>query len=341
MKLFASDNFSGVHPKVVKALIEANKGHVMAYGDDDITKKAKKNFNALFGKEVDVYFVFSGTGANVVGLRNLLRPFEAIVTAETAHINVHECGAPEWMTGSKIISIAGISGKISPALILPVLKEIGSEHSVQPKVISITQSTEMGTVYSIEEIRALCTFAHKRGMYVHVDGARIANALCALQSSVKEMLTDTGVDVISFGGTKNGMMFGEAVVFINKALGKNAKYICKQSGQLASKMRFISAQFNALFENDLWLTSARNANTMAQRLYKEVKNIPGIHLTAPVETNMIFATINKKLIPKIQEKSFFWIENEQTSEVRWVTSWDTTRKDVDAFVKILRDIMEK
>lgn len=336
MKLFASDNFSGVHPKIMKALETANDGHVMAYGDDDITKNAIKEFKKLFGKDVDVSFVYSGTGANIVALRTLLQPFEAVIAPRTAHINVHECGAIEALSGSKIITTDGIDGKLTPKQVQSVLEGVGSEHFSQPKVISITQCTEMGTLYSVKEIHALCAFAHEKGMYVHIDGARIANAVVALGSSVKEMLTDTGVDIISFGGTKNGIMFGEAIVFLNKDLANNIQYFRKQSGQLASKMRYIAAQFLALFEDDLWLKSAQNANNMTNRLYEQVKNMSGVNITAPVETNMIFAQIDPKIIPKLQKKSFFWVENEQANEVRWVTSWDTTEEDVDAFVEILK-----
>jgi len=320
----------------MRALESVNEGHVMAYGGDDTTKKAKEAFKKLFGKDIDVYFVYSGTGANILALRTILQPFEAVIAPRTAHININECGSIEALSGAKIITVNGKNGKLTPKDLECVMEGVGSEHFSQPKVISITQCTEMGTLYSVDEIRALCEFAHNHDMYVHIDGARISNAIAALDSSVKEMLTDTGVDVISFGGTKNGMMFGEAVVFLNKKLAKNAMYFRKQSGQLASKLRYISAQFLALLEDNLWLESAHNANQMTKLLYKQVKALSGVKITAPVETNMIFAQINPKIIPKLQGKSFFWVEDEQNNEVRWVTSWDTTKEDVDAFVKLLR-----
>ena len=335
MKSFASDNFASVHPKVMQALERANDGHAMAYGADSYTKKAEEKFRALFETDCDVLFVWNGTGANVVSLRSLLRPFEAVVCAKTAHINVDECGAPEWMTGSKLIPLQTEDGKLTVEQIRSVLHGFGDQHHVQPKVISITQSTEYGTLYTLDEMRAIANLAHAQDMYLHVDGARIANAAAALNCSLKQLITDTGVDVLSFGGTKNGLMFGEAVVFFKKGLVENAKFYRKQSAQLCSKNRYIAAQFNALLSDDLWLENAKHANDMAKRLLEKVKDIKGVTITQSLQVNAIFARIPKAAIPVLQEKNFFWIWNEEIGEVRWMTSWDTTDDDIDAFVSLL------
>ncbi len=271
MKSFASDNFASVHPKIMEALEKANAGHAMAYGADPITEEAEKRIKDLFGGEPEVFFVYNGTGANVVALRCLLHPFEAVVCAKTAHINVDECGAPEWMTGSKLITLPTEDGKLTPEQVQTALHGFGDQHHVQPKVISITQSTEYGTLYAREEMKALADLAHAHNMYLHVDGARIANAAAALGCTLKELVTDTGVDALSFGGTKNGLMFGEAIVFFKKELGQHAKFYRKQSAQLCSKNRYIAAQFNALLTDDLWLQNAKHANAMAQRLLTEVQ----------------------------------------------------------------------
>jgi len=338
MKTFASDNFASVHPKVMEALEKANEGHAMAYGADPITKEAEDRIRNLFGTETEVFFVWNGTGANVVALRCLLRPFEAVVCAKTAHINVDECGAPEWMTGSKLIVLPTENGKLTTDQVQGVLHGFGDQHHVQPKVLSITQSTEYGTLYTLQEMKDLADLAHAYGMFLHVDGARIANAVAALGCTMKELVVDTGVDALSFGGTKNGMMYGEAVVFFRKDLGEHAKFYRKQSAQLCSKNRFIAAQFNALLTDNLWLENARHSNSMAKRLLEKVKNIDGVTITQPAEVNAIFARIPKEAISVLQEKNFFWIWNEAAGEVRWMTSWDTTEEDIDDFVGLLEEM---
>ena len=265
---FASDNNSGVHPAIIKVLSDANNGHAIAYGDDPWTEKAKAKFKEIFGAQASIYFVFLGTAANVLSLKAITDSYHAIICADTAHINVDECGAPEKFTGCKLISVPSSVGKITVTAVVKHLHGFEFEHHTQPKVISITQATELGTLYTLEEIKALADLAHQYGMYLHVDGARIANAAVSLGVSFKEMITDTGVDILSFGGTKNGLMYGEAIVFLKEGLDNNFKYFRKQAMQLSSKMRYISAQFMAYLDQDLWKQSASHANRMAALLQK-------------------------------------------------------------------------
>ena len=272
-KGFASDNQSGVHPFIMESIIKANAGHVSSYGEDDFTKEVEKSFQSVFGEESAVFFVYNGTGANVVGLQSMLRPYHSVLHATDAHISTDECGAPNRFTGCQFHAIPTKDGKLTPELLKDCFDGHGEPHQTLPKVISITQITEVGTCYSIEEIKALSAFAKKHGMYLHVDGARISNAAVFLKVSLKEMITDAGVDVLSFGGTKNGMMFGEAVVVLNQSLVKEIPFIRKQSMQLASKMRFISVQFQALLKDNLYLTLAKHSNSMAQRLVDGVQKL--------------------------------------------------------------------
>lgn len=334
---FASDNFSGVLPEVMEAINQANNGHVMAYGGDPYTTSAIEKFKNLFGDNIDVYFAFNGTGANVIGLSTLTQSYHSIICPSTAHIQVDECGAPDKFTGCKVIPIDTPNGKLSPELIKPQLHGFGFEHHSQPKVISITQCTELGTVYTPEEVKAICDLAHEHDMYVHMDGARLANAVVSLDVDVKEFTTNAGIDVLSFGGTKNGMMLGEAVIFFNPELSKDAKYIRKQSMQLCSKMRYIGAQFDAMLSNDLWLKTAKHANAMAKLLKTEVEKIPQIKITQEVQANGIWALIPKDKIEKLQEEYFFWIWDEHAGEVRWLCSFDTTKEDILGFVDLLKE----
>jgi threonine aldolase len=333
---FASDNNSGVHPDVLKAIEKVNAGHTIAYGDDIYTKEAAEKIRQLFGSNVDVFFVFIGTAANVLGLQAATSSFHSIICAESSHIQQDECGAPEKFTGAKLLPVETPDGKLTPELVSKHLYGFGFEHHSQPKVISITQASEMGTVYTPSEIKALAEQAHKHNMYLHVDGARIFNAAASLGISFKEMITDTGVDILSFGGTKNGMMYGEAVIFFKKELAENFKYIRKQGMQLASKMRFISAQFDAMLTNNLWLKNASHANQMAQLLAKEVSGIPKIKVTQKVQINGVFAIVPPAIIPELQKEYFFYEWDEETSEVRWMTSWDTTEEDIQGFVSLLK-----
>ena len=336
---FASDNNAGVHPEVIEALKTANDGHVIAYGSDPITARAVELFQKHFG-DVAVYFVFGGTGANVLGLKAITQPHHAIFCADTAHVNVDECGAPEKFTGCKLIAIPTPDGKLRAEQIKPLLHGIGVEHHVQPRVISISQVTEMGTVYTRDELKTLADFAHDNGLLLHVDGARLANAAVALNNIFKEITTDVGVDVLSFGGTKNGMMYGEAVVFFDKTRAADFKYIRKQGMHLPSKMRFISAQFEALLSGDLWRRGAAHANRMAQVLGSELAKVPKIRLTQPVESNGVFATIPKEFIPVLQEKYFFYVWDDAISEVRLMASFDTSEDDINDFVAFVRETVK-
>jgi threonine aldolase len=333
---FASDNNAGVHPNVLEAIAAANEGHVIAYGDDPYTGAAVELFRKYFGKDVEVYFVFGGTGANVLGLKAATEPHHAIICADTAHINVDECGAPERFTGCKLLALPTKAGKITVDQILPFLDAVGFEHHVQPRVISISQATEMGTVYQPRELKQLSAFAHKNGMLLHMDGARIANAAVSLQATLSAITRDVGVDVLSFGGAKNGMMFGEAVIFFDRSLAKDFKYTRKQGTHLPSKMRFVSAQFSALLSNDLWRKNAAHANSMAKLLATELAKIPLVEISQQVESNGVFAIIPKKYIAKLQKLSFFYTWNEQISEVRFMTSFDTTAEDIDEFVALIK-----
>ncbi len=333
---FASDNNAGVHPQVIKAIKAANDGHVIAYGDDKITARAVSLFQKHFGRDIAVFFVFGGTGANVLGLESITQPHHAIICAETAHVNVDECGAPEKFTGCKLIALPTSDGKLRVDQIRPLLHAFGNEHHVQPRVISVSQATEMGTVYTRKELKTLSSFAHDNDMLLHVDGARIANAAVSLNATLKEITADAGVDVLSFGGTKNGMMYGEAVIFFDKELATDFKYIRKQGMHLPSKMRYISAQFEALLSGNLWKRSAEHSNRMAQILAVQLSKIPRIKITQPVESNGVFAIVPPKYIPRLQKEYFFYVWNEEISEVRLMASFDTSEHDIQAFVKLVR-----
>jgi threonine aldolase len=335
---FASDNNAGIHPEMIEAIKAANDGHVVAYGNDHYTARAVKVFEKHFGRNIAVYFVFGGTGANVLGLKAITKSHQAIVCAETAHVNVDECGAPEKNTGCKLIALPTPDGKLRVEQIKPLLYATGNEHHVQPRVISVSQATEMGTIYTKKELKALADFAHANDMLLHVDGARIANAAVSLNESLKAITADAGVDLLSFGGTKNGMMYGEAVVFFDKQRASDFKYIRKQGTHLPSKMRFISAQFEALLSTDLWRRSAEHANRMAQMLATELAKLPQIKLTQPVESNGVFAIIPPKYIPQLQKKYFFYVWDEEISEVRFMASFDTEEEDIQTFIEAMKEV---
>lgn len=338
-KGFASDNNASVHPQVMEALLKANEGHAVGYGDDVVTKRTRKVIKKVFGEKVEPFFVYNGTGANVISIQALARSFNSVVCARTAHINVDECGAPEFMSGCKLLPIDTDNGKITVDQISKYMHGFGFEHHAQPKVISITQVSELGTIYTLNEIRNIADYAHSMGLYLHMDGARLANAAAALGCSLADISFNAGVDVLSFGGTKNGLMFGEVVLFANGELAEHVKYIRKQSAQLNSKMRFTAAQFEALLSNDLWLKNASHANEMAQLLAGEVWEIDGIEITQPVESNGVFAIVPKDIIPKLQEEFFFYVWVEARSEVRWMTSFDTTKEDIQDFVAVLKQLL--
>ncbi len=334
---FASDNNSGVHPDILSALSNANAGHTIAYGDDIYTRAAKDTFKTTFGRGIEIFFVYNGTAANVLGLKSSTRSFNSTICAETAHINVDECAAPEKFCGGKLLSIPTADGKLRVADIEKHLHGFGFEHHAQPKVISITQPTELGTLYTLTEISDIVNLARKYDLVVHMDGARIANAAVALNVGLKACTGDLGIDVLSFGGTKNGMMFGEAIVFFNPDLSKDFKYIRKQGMQLNSKMRYISAQFEAYLSNGLWKDNARHANAMAALLKGGIDEIPSIRITQKVETNGVFAIIPGECIQDLQKEFFFYVWNEAVSEVRWMTSFDTQVADIEGFVTLLKE----
>ena len=337
---FASDNNSGVSPEIMQKIMMVNYNDFIAYGDDPYTKEAEQKFKEVFGENIEVFFAATGTGANVLSLSAMLRPFQAVITAENAHIIMDECGAPEKFTGSKILSVYTENGKITSSHIAPFLHYTHGEHRPVPKVVSITESTELGTVYTPDEIRLLAEFVHNNDLLLHMDGARIANAAAALKCSFADITSKAGVDVLSFGGTKNGMMMGEAVVFFKGGLSDNFKFLRKQGTQLISKMRYVSAQFIAYFENDLWLKNAQNANEMAQLLARETKTIKGVKIVYPVQANAVFAALPKDKIKEIQEKSFFYTWDEQKGIVRWMTAFATKKEDVYEFVDILRSVLK-
>lgn len=334
---FASDNTAPAHPAVLEALARANTGHARGYGADELTARATARLQALLGDEVPVAFVWGGTGANVVGLATMLRPHEAVICSTAAHINVDECGAPERFTGSKLLAIEAPHAKLTPELVAPRLTGFGNEHAVQPRVLSLTQTTEYGTLYTVDEIRALSDLAHRHGLLVQMDGARLANAAASLGVPVRTFTRDAGVDVLSFGFTKNGAVGVEAVCWLTPSLGAAAKFVRKQSMQLASKHRYLAAQVDALLEDDRWLALAAHANAMAQRLAHAVRECPGVRLTQPVQGNALFATLPRPAIARLQERFYFYVWREELAEVRWMTSWDRTPAEVDAFAAAIRE----
>ena len=336
---FASDNNAGVHPEILKAIEQVNKGHTIAYGDDPYTESAVLKIRQILGEDVQPFFVFIGTAANVLGLDAVTKPYHSIICAETSHIHEDECGAPERWTGCKLLSVESTDGKVTPDAVEKHMYGIDFEHHSQPRVISITQSTEMGTIYSLEEIRSITDYAHDRNMLVHMDGARISNAAASLGTGFRELTVDTGIDVLSFGGTKNGMMYGEAVVFMRDEFATDFKYLRKQGMQLASKMRYIAAQFDRFLDEDIWLKNARHANRMAKLLEKKIREINGIKITQPVQSNAVFAILPKEIIPALQESFFFYVWDEVAGEVRWMCSYDTTEKDVVEFSSLVKKMM--
>lgn len=338
-KGFASDNNSGIHPTILKAIEAANRGHVTGYGHDPYTEKAVELFKERFGNDTEVFFVFNGTGANVLGLSTITQSYHSIICAETAHIQEDECGAVEKFTGCKLIPVEPIQGKVTPEAVLPHLKGFEFEHHSQPRVISISQVTEMGTVYQPAEIIALADLAHKHNMFLHMDGARLANAAVSLDLDFRAFTRDCGVDVLSFGGTKNGMLSGEAVLFFNPKLTKYTKYIRKQSMQLFSKMRFVGAQFQAYLGGDLWKETASHSNKMAKLLETEVAKIPEIKLTQPVEANGVFAIVPEEIIEPLKEQFYFYMWDETKNEVRWMTSFDTTEQEIYEFVSLIKKLI--
>lgn len=338
LKDFASDNAAGVHPDIMKALIEANQGHAIAYGHDTYTEHAISKFKDHFGQSAGVYFVFGGTGANVTGLYATSGLSTSVICPENAHINAAECGAPEKILGCKIISVGTSDGKLRVGDLMQHYVS-GDTHQPRPRVVSISQPTELGTVYTPSEITNLADFAHEREMFLYMDGARISNAAVSLGTGFREFTTDAGVDVLSFGGTKNGMMYGEAVIILNPELDSDLGYGRKQVTQLPSKMRYIAAQFDALLTGNLWLRNARHANEMAQLLHEGLSHVHGVSFTQQVQANAVFATIPDYCVKRLQERYFFHVWDDKRSEVRLMCSFDTEEKDVIDFATYARELI--
>ncbi len=338
---FASDNYAGVHPEVLAAIALANGGHQVAYGEDQYTDHLQRVMHSHFGPMAEAFPVFNGTGANVTALQALTDRWGAVICAESAHINVDEGGAPERMGGLKLLTVPTPDGKLTPELIDRQAWGWEDEHRAMPQVVSITQNTELGTVYTVEEIRAIVEHAHSKGMKVHLDGARIANAAASLDVPMRAFTNAVGVDVISYGGTKNGMLFGEAVVVLNPDAVSHMKHLRKLSMQLASKMRFVSVQLEALLSRDLWLRNARHANAMAQRLADGVRGVDGVEILYPVQANAVFARLPHEVSRRLQERFRFYFWDEAAGDVRWMCSFDTTEDDVDAFLQALKEEMAR
>lgn len=328
---FASDNYAGIHPAVLAALQSVNVGHQPAYGDDATTEQLRDLIRQQFGPQAQVFPVFNGTGANVVALQSMARPWEAVVCAQSAHVNVDEGGAPEKVAGLKLWQVPTEDGRLTPELLDTQTWGYGDVHRAQPTVLSVTQSTELGTVYSVSDLEQLVRRAKESGMRVHLDGARIANAAAALDVPLREFTTDIGVDALSFGGTKNGAMGAEAVVVLNPDAAPGVDYLRKSDMQLASKMRFISAQLVALLTDDLWLHNARHSNAMATRLHEAVSRIDGVTVMRPAHANSVFAILPPDVTARLQEQFRFYTWDPATGEVRWMCSWDTTESDIDTF----------
>ena len=330
---FASDNFSGAHPRYIEAIARANEGHVMAYGGDALTKQATSLFSELCDEDVDVLFTFNGTGSNIVALASLLQPADSVICTSWSHINVDETGAPEKFLGAKLQDVDAPNGKLTPEHITALAGAIGNVHHVQPGVVSVTQATELGGLYSINEIRSICETAHSFGMRVHLDGARISNAVAASggdATTFRAMTFEAGVDAVSFGGTKNAMLGAEAVLLRRDVASDRSSYIRKQATQLPSKQRYAAAQFVEALSDGLWLETASHANAMAQRLFNAVSGVPGLEIDSPA-VNSMYPVLPPEVRKRLQEWSFFWDWDESRSQVRWMTSWDTSESDVDAF----------
>ena len=349
---FGSDNHSGFSPEVMDALVRANDRHALAYGDDEVTARLETLIKETFGQQASIYLVFNGTGANVLCIDAMCRSHEAVVCAETAHINVDECGAPQRIVGCRLLTVDTPDGKLTPELVKTRLHGFGFEHHSQPKAISISQPTELGTLYTCEEIKALADLAHSNNMYLHVDGARLANAAVALGCSFKEMTTDLGVDALSFGGTKNGLIMGESCVLLNPCLQKSylsgadsqtdeMRYRRKQMTQLGSKMRFMAAQMECYLKSGMWRRNAEHSNRMAQLLRAEVEKVEGVKIMYPVQVNSVFAQLPRDVWKRLQERYFFYDWDEDKDVVRWMCSFDTTEEDIKSFVTALVEISKQ
>ncbi len=337
MRSFTSDNNSSVHPEIIDAINRANSDHAVGYGNDVWTERALIKLREIFGTDIDAYLVFGGTAANVLSVSPLLRSFQSIICSSFSHIYLDECGTIENFTGCKLVPVEAENAKLTIESIQPHLARLGEVHATQPRVLSITQANEYGVLYSPDEVRNLCDLAHDHGLLVHMDGARLSNAAAALELGLGAASRDLGVDVLSFGGTKNGLMFGEAVVFFNREYSESFRFFRKQLGQLASKMRFISVQFEAYLTDDLWLKNARHANEMARELAHCIEYLSGMEISRPVHTNMVYAKVDSFLLRHLRKKYKLSLLDPQTNETRFVTSFDTRREDIDRFVETVKE----
>jgi threonine aldolase len=344
---FASDNYAGAHPEVLAALAEANGGHQIAYGEDVYTAKLQEVIRGHFGDRAEAFPVFNGTGANVTALTAVLPRWGAVVSTATAHIHTDEGGAPERVTGLKLLPVPTVDGKLTPELIATEAWGWGDEHRAQPLAVSITQTTELGTLYTVDEIRSIADFAHEHGMVLHLDGARISNAAAALGAPLREFTTDAGVDILSFGGTKNGLVFGEAVVVLNPDVASGLPYLRKMTMQLSSKMRFVSAQLIAVLEGDLWLRSATHANSMAHKLRQTLDDgiangtISGLEFSQVTAANAVFAVLDNAVADRLRQRFRFYDWDRARGEVRWMTAFDTTESDIDAFAAAIAEELSR
>jgi threonine aldolase len=329
-KSFGSDNHAGAHPAVLQAMIDANSGDAVAYGTDDWTSRTSAELRQAFRTEGEAFFVFNGSGANILGLSALLRRHEAVICAESAHIHTDECGSAERLLGTKLLAVPTTDGKLTPELIAPCLEGRGDDHRAQPGVVAVTQSTELGTCYTLEELSKITDFCHGNDLLVYLDGARLANAAVTLDCSLAQIAEFA--DVLSFGGTKNGAVGAEALIVMRPDLARAVPYLRKQQTQLASKMRFVAAQFSALLRDDLWRANASHANAMAQRLANGIRDVPGVSIAYPVQANAVFASLPPRQIEALHRNWIFHTWDERTSVVRWMAAFDTTEADVDAFL---------
>ncbi len=334
---FASDNAATIHPQVLAAIARVNAGHVFGYGHDEYSQGVAARLASQFGERAQAFFVFNGTAANVLCLRAACRPWDGVICAQTAHLNVDECGAPEAIAGVKLLTATTADGKLTPELVAGKLARVGDEHAVQPRLVSISQCTELGTVYTAEEIRALADYAHAHGLRLHVDGARLANAAAALEVPLRALAADAGVDLLSFGGTKNGLLGAEAVVILEPELADGFSFLRKQTLQLASKMRFLAAQFDALLDDELWLRCATHANAMARLLADRLSPLGGLAITQPVQSNAVFARLSSEARESLRRRFAFYVWDEPAGEVRWMCSWDTAAQDVEEFAQAVSE----
>ncbi len=340
MKGFGSDNHSGVHPELLNAVIKANVDHVPSYGTDEFTLMATQQFKKHFGEQTSVYLVFNGTAANVLALQSLIKRHQSVFCTDISHLNSDECGAPELFAG-KLLTLPHQNGKLTVTVLKDAFIRRGDQHYSQPKVVSLTQPTELGTCYSLTEIKEIADWAHSQNLYVHVDGARLTNAVQFLQTTFADMTTKQGVDIVSFGGTKNGLMMGEAILVLNPKLADDLKYIRKQAGQLPSKTRFIAAQFSRYLTDDLFLQIANHSCAMAELLYQNLQSLPQITITQPRQSNAVFAIIPKPWVKILREKYFFYVWDEKTFECRLMTSWDTTSAEIYEFTNLIKKLSIK